>query len=200
MLHSFHTQGLIEAGVDEAGRGCLAGPVVAAAVILPTEFHHPLLNDSKQVSEHDRYTLREIIQNNALCWAIGIVEAARIDEINILNASFEAMNKAIEQLKLMPQSLLIDGNRFKTASRTQYHCIIKGDGIYASIAAASILAKTCRDDIMLALHKRHEVYGWNHNKGYPTRFHRRAIEENGLSEHHRRSFRVTSESSQMLLF
>ena len=200
MLKSFHTKGLLEAGVDEAGRGCLAGPVVAAAVILPVNFFHPLLNDSKQVSESSRNTLKEIIQEKAICWAIGIVMPERIDEVNILNASFEAMNIALENLSVEPDILLIDGNRFKTSIDKTFHCIIKGDAIYASIAAASILAKTCRDELMLDLHTQYEAYGWDNNKGYPTKYHRTAIEKNGICEHHRKSFRLLKDTNQTSLF
>ena len=190
MLKQFHTKGLVEAGCDEAGRGCLAGPVVAAAVILPPKFKHKLLNDSKKLTEKQRDTLRPIIEQEALAWAVGIVDNVRIDEINILNASYEAMHKAIDQLKTTPESLLIDGNRYKPAHETPYHCIIKGDGKYLSIAAASVLAKTYRDEIMYGLDRDFPEYQWAKNKGYPTKAHRKAIKEHGTTSHHRMSFQL----------
>ena len=199
MLQSFHTEGIIEAGVDEAGRGCLAGPVFAAAVILPPDFYHPILNDSKQVNEKERYELREIIVKEAISYAVASVDAPRIDEINILNASFEAMHKAIKRLKVKPHSLLIDGNRFRNKTKYKSHCIIKGDGIYASIAAASILAKTHRDDYMKAKHRKHPHYGWHTNKGYPTIEHRQAIEKHGTCPYHRMTFRLLAEDEEELL-
>lgn len=185
MLKSYHSQGIIEAGVDEAGRGCLAGPVVAAAVVLPTGFYHPLLNDSKQVNEKNREMLKGIIEAEAVCYAVAFISPKRIDEINILNASFEAMNHAIKLLNTQPESLLIDGNRFKNSTEIEHHCIIKGDSIYTSIAAASILAKTYRDAYMLKLSKEFPVYFWQKNKGYPTKVHREAIFEHGACFHHR---------------
>lgn len=188
LLKSFHQDILVEAGCDEAGRGCLAGPVFAAAVILPKDFHHPLLNDSKQVTEEDRYALRPIIEQYAVSYAVGIVDHEEIDAINILKASFKAMHLAIEKLTTAPQLLLIDGNRFTTYPGIQHECIIKGDGIYASIAAASILAKTYRDDFMVQLHDQFPQYKWNSNKGYATLQHRNAIEEHGMSPYHRKSF------------
>ncbi|WP_372641863.1 ribonuclease HII [Ancylomarina sp.] len=177
-----------EAGCDEAGRGCLAGPVVAAAVILPSKFKNAILDDSKKLSEKKRYALREIIEKEALAWAVGIVSPEEIDKINILNASFLAMHRAIDQLKVKPEQLLIDGNRFNPYNNTPHHCIIKGDGKYLAIAAASILAKTYRDDLMLELHEKCPIYDWNSNKGYPTKKHRLAIREFGNTPHHRKTF------------
>lgn len=188
MLKSKYNIGVIEAGCDEAGRGCLSGPVVAAAVILPDDFYHPLLNDSKKISEKNREILREIILNEAISYGIGEVSHTEIDTINILNASFLAMHKAIEQLKIIPEHLIIDGNRFKPYEKIPHTCIVKGDSKYASIAAASILAKTARDKIMTELHEKFPHYGWNENKGYATATHREAILKNGPCEFHRRSF------------
>lgn len=182
---------IAEAGLDEAGRGCLAGPVVAGAVILPKGFHHPDLNDSKQISEKKREELREYILAHASAWAVGIVTNQRIDEINILNASFEAMHKALAGLSIRPDALLIDGNRYRTRDTSiPYRCEIKGDGRFLNIAAASILAKTFRDDIMKELHQQFPQYGWDANKGYPTAAHRKAIAEYGTTEHHRLSFQL----------
>jgi len=200
MLQAYHTKGIIEAGVDEAGRGCLAGPVFAAAVILPPDFFHPVLNDSKQLNENNRDLLREVIEKEAISYSVGIIDAQRIDEINILNASFEAMNKAIEQLNQRVDLLLIDGNRFKTKSKTTYQCIIKGDGIYASIAAASILAKTYRDEYMKKIHVEYPIYSWHNNKGYPTISHRKAISLNGPCSYHRMSFKLLAEEQLSLEF
>ena len=188
MLHSFHTEGIIEAGCDEAGRGCLAGPVFAAAVILPPDFKSSKLNDSKKLNEKQRYQLRELVEEKALSWAIAQVDQEEIDEINILNASFLAMHRAIEKLKIIPESLLIDGPRFNPYQQIPFHCIIKGDGKYLSIAAASILAKTYRDDFMKEAHQQLPVYGWNRNKGYPTIEHKMAIQQHGLSPIHRKTF------------
>jgi ribonuclease HII len=185
--------GVLEAGVDEAGRGCLAGPVVAAAVILPEGFSDPDLNDSKKIPERMRNELRQRILDQALAWNIGIVSVARIDEVNILNASFEAMHQALDLLPLKPEFILVDGNRFKPWKETEYLCIIKGDGKFASIAAASILAKTFRDDIMKALHQQDSRYGWDRNKGYGTREHVEAIFAHGQTLHHRKSFRVPAQ-------
>lgn len=187
-LLNFHTKGLIEAGCDEAGRGCLAGPVYAAAVILPSNFRHPLLDDSKKISESNRFELRPIIEKKAIAWGVGVVSHTEIDEINILNASFLAMHRAIDQLATRPQSLLIDGNRFTPYSGIDHHCIIKGDGKYKCIAAASILAKTYRDDHMNEIGTQYPEYNWAKNKGYPTAEHRNAIAKIGLSPHHRLSF------------
>lgn len=185
-----YKQGLLEAGCDEAGRGCLAGSVFAAAVILPPDFKNDLLNDSKQLTEKQRYQLRPLIEEQALAWAVGIVTAGEIDEINILNASFLAMHRAIDQLTVQPEHLLIDGNRFKKYKEVPHTCIVKGDGKYLPIAAASILAKTYRDDYMLALHEEFPVYDWDHNKGYPTRKHRAAIRLHGVSPYHRMSYKL----------
>jgi ribonuclease HII len=196
-LKKYHRKGLIEAGCDEAGRGCLAGPVVAAAVILPPRFDHPLLNDSKKLSEKHRVMLRPIIESESLAWAVGIVSVNEIDEINILNASFLAMHRAIDQLKDRPELLLIDGNRFKAYSEIEHTCIIKGDSIYRSIAAASILAKTHRDEIMEKLHENHDMYAWRKNKGYPTADHRAAIRAHGACEHHRMSFTLLPEQLEL---
>lgn len=190
-LKAYLNSDLTEAGCDEAGRGCLSGPVFAGAVILPKNFHHPLLNDSKQMTEAARYQLREIIEKKALAWAVADVSNQKIDEINILNASFLAMHKAIAALKIKPAYLLIDGNRFKQYANIPHKCIIEGDAKFASIAAASVLAKTYRDDYMKELHKKHPEYGWNRNKGYATELHRAAIEKHGITVHHRRSFKLT---------
>lgn len=190
MLKPFMQDKLIEAGCDEAGRGCLAGPVFAAAVVLPQDFFHPLLNDSKQVSEVKRNELRKIIEKEAIAFAVSRIDNNEIDKINILKASFKAMHLAIDQLKTKPELLLIDGNRFIHYNEIPHHCIIKGDATYASIAAASILAKTYRDEYMLKLHKKFPCYCWNENKGYGTLAHRKAIELNGVSKYHRRSFRL----------
>ena len=187
-LKATHTKGLVEAGCDEAGRGCLAGPVVAAAVILPARFNHPMLNDSKQLSESQRDKLRPIIEKEAVQWAVGIVSPAEIDEINILNASFLAMHRALDQFKKMPEHLLIDGNRFKQYRDIKHTTVIQGDGIYKSIAAASILAKTHRDELMMALDAEFPAYHWKKNKGYPTKAHRDAIRQHGSCMHHRMSF------------
>lgn len=180
----------IVAGCDEAGRGCLAGPVVAASVILPKEFRNKTLNDSKLLSTKKRETLRIIIEREAISWGIGIVSAAEIDKINILNASFKSMHQAIKKLKTKPDLLLIDGNRFNEYQGIQHKCIIKGDKKYSSIAAASILAKTYRDDIMRKLDPRFPEYRWAKNKGYPTKEHRDAITKNGISRYHRKSFQL----------
>lgn len=179
---------LLEAGCDEAGRGCLAGAVYAAAVILPPDFHHPLLNDSKQMTERNRDLLREVIEREAVSWAVVAVDAARIDEINILNASFEGMSLAVSQLTPQPGMLAIDGNRFRTQLSIPYRCIVKGDARYAHIAAASVLAKTHRDEYMRRLDAEYPQYGWSRNKGYPTRDHRLAIRRYGLTPYHRLSF------------
>ena len=193
MLASFLNKNKIEVGCDEAGRGCLAGPVVAAAVILPKKFKHPLLNDSKQLSEKKRIHLRTVIKEQALAYAVGIVDHKEIDEINILNASFLAMHRALDQIQKSFDSILVDGNRFKKYREIEHHCIIKGDGKYLNIAAASVLAKTYRDDIMEKLHEEYPQYLWNKNKGYPTQAHRAAIKEFGVNINHRRSFRLLPE-------
>lgn len=181
---------LIEAGCDEAGRGCLAGAVYAAAVILPHDFHNELLNDSKQLSEKQRYALREVIEKEAVAWAVGVVTPEEIDKINILNASFLAMHRAIDELKVRPQHLLIDGNRFNKYQDLPHTTIVKGDGKYLSIAAASILAKTYRDDYMKELHEAYPQYDWKGNKGYPTSKHRAAIAQYGITPYHRKTFNL----------
>ena len=197
MLKPYHIKGAIEAGCDEAGRGCIAGPVFAAAVILPPEFRNPTLDDSKKLSAAKRQKLRILIEHDALAWSIGVVHAKDIDEINILNASFVAMHHALDSLELRPSHLLIDGNRFKSYGKISHSCIVKGDGIYASIAAASILAKTHRDEYMEVLHQDHPVYGWNRNMGYPTRAHRKAVLEHGPTPFHRRSFRLLDDQMRL---
>ncbi len=198
MLENSYQKELLEAGCDEAGRGCLAGPVFAAAVILPPDFSHPLLNDSKQMTERNRDLLREVICREAVAWAVEAVSAERIDEINILNASFEGMSLAAVRLDPRPQFLAIDGNRFRTMLDVPYRCIVKGDGKYADIAAASVLAKTFRDEYMRKIDAEYPMYGWSRNKGYPTREHRLAIREHGLSPHHRLTF--NHEIDQLELF
>lgn len=198
MLENSYQKELLEAGCDEAGRGCLAGPVFAAAVILPPDFSHPLLNDSKQMTERNRDLLREVICREAVAWAVEAVSAERIDEINILNASFEGMSLAAVRLDIRPQFLAIDGNRFLTMLDIPYCCIVKGDGKYADIAAASVLAKTFRDEYMRKIDAEYPMYGWSRNKGYPTREHRLAIREHGLSPHHRLTF--NHEIDQLELF
>ena len=191
-------QGRIEAGCDEAGRGCLAGPVFAAAVILPEGYCNELLNDSKKLTEHRRDQLRTIIERDALAWAVGVVTAEEIDHINILNASFLAMHRAVDALTVRPEHLLIDGNRFKPYHDTPHTCIVKGDGKMMSIAAASILAKTHRDEFMARIHEEFPQYAWNINKGYPTKAHRAAISQYGPSPYHRKSFRLLD--TQLSLF
>lgn len=198
MLENFYQTELLEAGCDEAGRGCLAGSVFAAAVILPPDFHHPLLNDSKQMTERNRNLLREVIEREAVAWAVQEITAQRIDEINILNASFEGMSLAVAQLDPQPQFLAIDGNRFRTKLDIPYTCVVKGDGKYADIAAASVLAKTHRDEYMMRLAAEYPMYGWAKNKGYPTREHRLAVREYGLSPYHRVTF--NHEIGQLELF
>ncbi len=190
MLLPYLQKGRIEAGCDEAGRGCLAGAVYAAAVILPPDFKNEQLNDSKQLSEKQRYALRQVIEQEAVAWAIGIVSPEEIDKINILNASFLAMHRAITQLKTVPEHLLIDGNRFNPYPNIPHTTIVKGDGKYLSIAAASILAKTYRDDYMNRLHEEFPYYDWDHNKGYPTKKHRAAIARHGTTPYHRMSFNL----------
>ncbi len=190
MLPACYAAGCNEAGCDEAGRGCLAGPVYAAAVILPDDFEHPLLNDSKQLTERQRYQLRPVIEASAVAWALGIVDNKEIDRINILNASILAMHHALDGLGVRPGAIVVDGNRFKPYGSTPWQTIVKGDGKYANIAAASILAKTYRDDAMNALHEQYPQYGWNVNKGYPTKAHRAAIAQHGPSPLHRVSFRL----------
>jgi ribonuclease HII len=190
MLQTYFDKNKIEAGVDEAGRGCYAGPVFAAAVILPTHFYHPLLNDSKLLSEKSRHMLRPIIEKESIAFAVGMVSNHEIDKINILQASYKAMHIAINNLKITPNHLLIDGNRFKEYKKIKHTCIVKGDSLYASIAAASVLAKTYRDDYMNTLHNTYNYYGWARNKGYGTALHRAAIEKYGLCKYHRKSFNI----------
>jgi ribonuclease HII len=192
-LLSFYKKEAIEAGCDEAGRGCLAGPVVAAAVILPSDFTHSLLNDSKKINEKNRYILRKEIEETAISYAIGIIDNKGIDEINILKASIMAMHKALDSLKTVPEHIIIDGNKFIKYKEIPHQTIVKGDAKYYSIAAASILAKTYRDDIMSELHQTYPQYNWKQNKGYPTKEHRQAIKEFGTTPYHRMSFRLLDE-------
>lgn len=191
MLKSNFSNSIHEAGCDEAGRGCLAGPVVAAAVMFPSSFNHPLLNDSKQLSHKQREKLRIVIEQEALTYAVSMVSPLEIDKINILNASIAAMHLAIDSLMIAPDFLIIDGNRFKPYQNIPYKCIVKGDSLYMSIAAASILAKTYRDEYMVNLAKDYPMYLWEKNKGYPTSEHRQAIANHGITPHHRRSFKHT---------
>ncbi len=188
MLETSYTKLLIEAGCDEAGRGCLAGSLFAAAVILPSDFYHPLLNDSKKMTPRNRETLREIIERESIAWAVGEVEPSEIDRINILNASFLGMTRAVEQLNTTPELLLIDGNRFRSNLTIPHHCIVKGDSKFASIAAASVLAKTYRDEYITKLAKEYPHYQWHKNMAYPTKEHKEAIEKYGICKHHRLSF------------
>jgi ribonuclease HII len=197
MLASYLHKELIEAGCDEAGRGCLAGAVFAASVVLPKDFSCEELNDSKQLSNVQRYRLREIIEKEALAWALGIVSPTEIDKINILNASLLAMHRAITQLSVVPEHLLIDGNRFKPYPNIPHTCIVKGDGKYLSIAAASVLAKTYRDDYMLQLHREFDCYAWNRNKGYPTPEHRTGIMQYGVTPYHRMTFTLLPDKRQL---
>ena len=190
MLKPYLQEGRIEAGCDEAGRGCLAGPVYAAAVILPQDFSNDLLNDSKKLSEKQRYALREVIEREALAWAVGVVSADEIDKINILRASILAMHRAVAQLKIRPRHLLIDGNRFMPYEDIPHTTVVKGDATYMSIAAASILAKTYRDDFMLKIHQEYPQYHWDKNKGYPAPIHRDAIRQYGPTPHHRLTFQL----------
>ena len=190
MLKSHYYEDLIEAGCDEAGRGCLAGSVYAAAVILPPDYQNELLNDSKKLTAKKRYALREEIERDAIAWAVGIVTPKEIDKINILNASFLAMQRALEQLKVRPQAIIVDGNRFNPYEYLPFTTIIKGDGKYLSIAAASILAKTYRDDYMLSLAEEYPQYDWQSNMGYPTKKHRQAIREYGITPYHRKSYNL----------
>ncbi len=192
MLKPYLNKGAIEVGCDEAGRGCLAGPVYAAAVILPKNYKNEFLDDSKKLSEKKRNKLKEMIKNDALAWAVASVDNNEIDKINILNASVKAMHSAIEQLKIRPEHILVDGNRFKPYQNIPHKCIIKGDGKYMSIAAASILAKTFRDEFMRDLHTKHPEYHWDRNKGYPTILHRKAIAEFGITKYHRKTFKLLS--------
>lgn len=200
MLENHYYEGLIEAGCDEAGRGCLAGSVFAAAVILPPDYENELLNDSKKLTDRKRKQLREIIEHDAVDWAVGIVEPGEIDEINILNASILAMHRALDQLKVRPEAVIVDGNRFKPYRDLPYTTIVKGDGKYLSIAAASILAKTYRDDYMDRLAEDYPQYDWKSNKGYPTKKHRQAIRECGITPFHRRSFTLLPPEELTLVF
>ena len=190
MLKSHYYESLIEAGCDEAGRGCLAGSVYAAAVILPFDYQNELLNDSKKLTAKKRYALREEIERDAIAWAVGIVTPEEIDKINILNASFLAMHRALDQLKVRPKAVIVDGNRFKPYQNLPSTTIVKGDGKYLSIAAASILAKTYRDDYMLSLAEEYPQYDWQSNMGYPTKKHRQAIREHGITPYHRKSYNL----------
>ena len=196
----YHQPNISEAGCDEAGRGCLAGPVFAAAVILPNDFRHPLLNDSKQLTENQRDELRVVIEREALAWAVAQVSPEEIDKINILQASYLAMHRAVDALKQRPEFLLIDGNRFRPYPKIPHLCVVKGDGKYASIAAASVLAKTHRDAEMYRLAQQFPDYNWRSNKGYPTAAHREAIRQHGLTPLHRRSFQQLPRGEQMGLF
>ena len=198
MLKPYQIEGIVEAGCDEAGRGCLAGDVYAAAVILPPDFKNDLLNDSKQLNESQRYQLREIIEREAVAWAIGIVTAEEIDKINILRASILAMHRAVEALKVRPEHLLIDGNKFTPYPGITHNTVVKGDATYMSIAAASILAKTYRDDYMLRIALEYPMYDWQSNKGYPTAKHRAAIREYGTTPHHRMTFNLLGEEPKQL--
>ncbi len=200
MLENHYYDGLIEAGCDEAGRGCLAGSVYAAAVILPVDYTNADMNDSKKLTERQRYRLREAIERDALAWAVGVVTPDEIDKINILNASFLAMHRALDALKLRPEAVIVDGNRFKPYRNLPYTTIVKGDGKYLSIAAASILAKTYRDDYMNKLAKEYPQYDWRSNKGYPTKKHREAIREHGITPYHRRSYNLLGDRQLSLDF
>jgi ribonuclease HII len=197
MLALKFQENLLEVGTDEAGRGCLSGPVVAAAVILPDNFWHPLLNDSKQLTEKQRALLRPFIEENAVSFSVGFVYQEKIDEINILQASLLAMHKSIEGLEIVPEFIIVDGNKFNTYKDIPHRTIVKGDAKFMSIAAASVLAKTYRDDYMEKIHKEHPQYFWNKNKGYPTKQHRQAIREHGVTDHHRKSFRLLPEQLKL---
>lgn len=199
-LQPFMTPGLVEAGCDEAGRGCLAGSVYAAAVILPPDYDNPRLNDSKQLSAKARYELREEIVRDAVAWAVGVVTAEEIDNMNILRASITAMHRAVAKLKIEPQHIIVDGNRFYPYPGIPHTTVVKGDGKFLSVAAASILAKTFRDDYMMELHKEYPFYGWDHNAGYPTKEHRKGIEEHGLTPYHRKSFNLLGDTQLTIQF
>lgn len=190
MLKNYYEQGRVEAGCDEAGRGCLAGSVYAAAVILPPDYHNERLNDSKKLTARQRYALRQDIERDAVAWAVGVVTPQEIDQINILNASILAMHRALDQLQVRPEAIIVDGNRFKPYRDLPHTTIVKGDGKYLSIAAASILAKTYRDDEMVRLAQEYPDYDWQHNMGYPTRMHREAIRQHGITPYHRRTFNL----------
>ena len=200
MLKNNYYKGKIEAGCDEAGRGCLAGSVYAAAVILPEDYQNELLNDSKQLTEKKRYELREIIERDAVAWAVGIVTPEEIDKVNILNASILAMHRALDQLKVRPEAIIVDGNRFKPYQKLPHTTIVKGDGKYLSIAAASILAKTYRDDYMNQLAEEYPQYDWRSNKGYPTKKHREAIKQFGITPYHRKSYNLLGDGQLSLDF
>ena len=200
MLKNNYYKGKIEAGCDEAGRGCLAGSVYAAAVILPEDYQNELLNDSKQLTEKKRYQLREIIERDAVAWAVGIVTPEEIDKVNILNASILAMHRALDQLKVRPEAIIVDGNRFKPYQELPHTTIVKGDGKYLSIAAASILAKTYRDDYMNQLAGEYPQYEWRSNKGYPTKKHREAIKQFGITPYHRKSYNLLGDGQLSLDF
>lgn len=200
MLKSHYYQGKVEAGCDEAGRGCLAGSVFAAAVILPDNYQNETLNDSKQLTEKRRYELRAQIEQDAIAWAVGIVTPEEIDKINILNASILAMHRALDQLKVRPEAVIVDGNRFKPYQELPFTTIVKGDGKYLSIAAASILAKTYRDDYMNVLAEKYPLYDWQNNKGYPTKAHRAAIREHGITPFHRKSYNLLGTEELFLDF
>ena len=200
MLASHYYEGKIEAGCDEAGRGCLAGSVYAAAVILPDGYQNELLNDSKQLTEKKRYQLREIIERDAIAWAVGIVTPEEIDKINILNASILAMHRALDQLKIRPEAIIVDGNRFKKYQNLPHTTIVKGDGKYLAIAAASILAKTYRDDYMNQLAEEYPQYDWLSNKGYPTKKHREAIKQYGITPYHRKSYNLLGDGQLSIDF
>jgi len=193
MLLNYYIKGQLEAGCDEAGRGCLAGPVFAAAVILPEDFVSETLTDSKQLTEKQRYELRPLIESEAIAWGVAMYDNNEIDEVNILNASIFAMHRALDKLKVIPRQIIVDGNRFKPYRNIPYTTIIKGDGKYLSIAAASVLAKTYRDDYMMALGEEIPQYGWCQNKGYPTLFHREALAKYGITQYHRKSFKLFDE-------
>jgi ribonuclease HII len=198
-LLAYFKEGVLEAGCDEAGRGCLAGPVFAAAVILPSDFENDILNDSKKLTEKERFDLRPVIEKEAVAWAVEAVSNNEIDEVNILNASFLAMNRAVQKLNIQPEHLLIDGNRFRTQLKIPFTCIIKGDGRFFSIAAASVLAKTYRDDYMEKIHDEFPEYKWKQNKGYPTKDHRDAIRKYGVTKYHRLTFRLLNEQLSLNL-
>ena len=200
MLKPYYYEGMTEAGCDEAGRGCLAGSVYAAAVILPPDYQNELLNDSKQLTERRRYQLRDIIERDAVSWAVGIVTPEEIDRINILNASILAMHRALDQLTVRPEAIIVDGNRFKPYQDLPWTTIVKGDGKYLSIAAASILAKTYRDDYMNALAEEYPQYDWHSNKGYPTKKHREAIKAFGITPLHRKSYNLLGDGQLSLEF
>lgn len=197
MLKNYLHENIVEAGCDEAGRGCLAGPVCVAAVIMPPDFHHPRLNDSKKMTTSDRILLKGEIEENAVDYAVVFIDNKQIDAINILKASLIGMHKALDKLNITPDHILIDGNRFIPYREIPYTCVVKGDGKYISIAAASVLAKTYRDEYMYNLHKEYAMYGWESNKGYPTKFHRKAIIKYGISPYHRRSFQLINTQKEI---